>query len=56
MQCGAKCFIVEFESEGNKSSESVIARTPAAARKTLRRKYGKEMQVLTVKESRRVGN
>lgn len=53
MQCGAKCFIVEFEVDGNKLSESVTARTAAKVRKRIRKIHGKDTVILTVKEERR---
>lgn len=48
MQCGAKCFLVELELDGKIKTESVIARTPISARKTIRSTYGKEAEILTV--------
>lgn len=48
MQCGAECFVVEMEVKGEKLKKEVTARTPAAARKTIRTAYGEEAQILTV--------
>ncbi len=49
MQCGAKCFVAEFEIAGEKKVTSVIARTPAAVRKTIRNKYGKDTEIYSVR-------
>lgn len=51
MQCGAKCFIVELEIDGEVKKESVISRTPVSARKTIRRAYGKNANILTVSKN-----
>ncbi|WP_338473064.1 hypothetical protein R4Z10_10255 [Niallia sp. XMNu-256] len=52
MQCGAECFVVEIEVNGEKRTKQVKARTPAAARKTIRTKYGEEINILTVKREK----
>ena len=52
MQCGAECFLVEFEVNGEKQIKEVKARTPVAARKTIRTEYGAEIQILTVKRGK----
>lgn len=49
MQCGAKCFLVEIEIGGEKLVKSVTTRTPISARKVIRKKYGGEAQILSVK-------
>jgi hypothetical protein len=53
MRCGAKCFIVEIALNGKKQMKSVIARTPADARKTTRIEYGVEAQILSVIEEKK---
>ncbi|GGH86542.1 hypothetical protein JOD43_003560 [Pullulanibacillus pueri] len=53
MRCGAKCFLVETEVNGQKQISSVTARTPADVRKTIRLEYGTEANILTVKEERK---
>lgn len=53
MRCGAKCFLVEIEVEGKAHVESVNARTPAEARKTIRKEFGAETQILAVKEDKK---
>ena len=52
MQCGAECFLVEIEVNGEKEIKQVKARTPVAARKTIRAAYGAEIQILTVKRGK----
>ncbi len=52
MQCGAECFLVEIEVNGKKQTKQVKARTPVAARKTIRTEYGAEIQILTVKRGK----
>lgn len=53
MWCGAKCFIVEMEINGEKKRQPVNARTPAGARKVIRSKYGKETEIFSVREEKR---
>lgn len=50
MQCGAKSFLVEMKINEKKETTSVIARTQIAARKTIRSNYGKEAEIISVKE------
>jgi len=52
MKCGAKCFIVELEMDGKIKQEKVISRTPVSARKTIRNEYGKEINILTVRQEK----
>ncbi|MEH7236679.1 hypothetical protein [Bacillus sp. JJ1562] len=53
MRCGAKCFLVEIEADGKAQVESVNARTPAEARKNIRKKWGTETHILAVKEEKK---
>ncbi|WP_198420974.1 hypothetical protein [Bacillus timonensis] len=53
MRCGAKCFLVEIEIDAKTKVMPVNARTSAEARKTIRREYGTETQILAVKEEKR---
>lgn len=53
MMCGAKCFIVEMQKNDETKEKMVTARTPAAARKTIRSKYGKETKISSVREQKR---
>ncbi|PYF08318.1 hypothetical protein [Ureibacillus chungkukjangi] len=53
MRCGSKCFLVEYEVNGEKQTKSIIARSPVEARKTIRYKYGSEPQILSVREDKR---
>lgn len=50
MKCGARCFIVRIERHGKEEYHKVKARTPAGARKIIRREYGIETIVITVKQ------
>lgn len=52
MKCGAKCFVVAFEMDGNIKEKSVITRTPVSARKTIRNAYGKDANILTVRKEK----
>ena len=54
MRCGSKCFIVEMEVKGEMRRESVTARTPVDARKTIRVEYGAEAQILSVREEQKI--
>ena len=48
MKCGAKCFIVKLEMDGEIKQKRVISRTPVSARKIIRNEYGKKVDILTV--------
>lgn len=52
MKCGAKCFIVELEIAGEIAQKKVISRTPVSARRTIRNKYRKEVNILTVRKQK----
>lgn len=49
MKCGAKCFLVEVEENGDTKQISVNARTPVAARKVIRKQYGSNIEIVRVK-------
>jgi len=53
LRCGEKCFFVEAEIDGERIIKPVNARTPALARKTLRKAYGKGTPILAVKRKKR---
>jgi len=53
VRCGAKCFLVEFEVNGEIQSKPIVARTPVEARKTIRLTYGQGPRILTVKEEKK---
>ncbi|MCM3388832.1 hypothetical protein LG296_03355 [Ureibacillus chungkukjangi] len=53
MRCGSKCFLVEYEVNGEIQTSPIIAKTPVEARKTIRIKYGSEPLILSVKEEKR---
>jgi hypothetical protein len=52
LRCGAECFVIEIEVNGEKQTKQVKARTPAAARKTIRNEYREDIQILTVKRGK----
>lgn len=52
MMCGSKCFLVKTELNGTKQLKKVNARTPVAARKVIRSKYGADVEILSVKEEK----
>lgn len=53
MRCGAKCFLVELEVNGEKQVQPITARTPVDARKTIRIDYGTNAKILSVREKRK---
>jgi len=55
MVCGSKRYDAQVEVEGEVYAETVTARTPAEARKALRRKYGKSAHIITVRERKGPG-
>lgn len=50
LRCGAKCFQVEMELDGKREVKSVDARTPAKARKAIRKVYGEHTPVISVRQ------
>ena len=50
MQCGAKCFIVEVEVQGEKKSFPVKARSAVLARKAVRLQYEDAVKIVSVKK------
>lgn len=52
MMCGATCFLVTIEQEGTEKEKRVIARTPAKARRVIRKKIGPESKVISVRRQR----
>lgn len=53
MKCGAKRYQVEIEVGGEKQIKSVLARTPAEARKNIRKNYGIETHIISVREEKK---
>lgn len=53
MKCGAKRYVVECEQNNERQLYSVIARTPAEARKKFRYAYGNEASIISVSEVKR---
>lgn len=52
MRCGAKRFLVEIETNGEKQLKSVNARTPAEARKNIRLECGEKTHIVSVSEKK----
>ncbi|WP_085992087.1 hypothetical protein [Oceanobacillus senegalensis] len=50
MRCGAKCFHVQIETDGEDQMKFVYARTPAEARKNFRKEYGEDPHIVSVRE------
>lgn len=48
MQCGAVRYIATIEIDGEKFKKPIIARTPAAARKSARKTYGQNILIHSV--------
>lgn len=48
MQCGAKCFVVEVEHNGERKRIPVKAKSAVNARKTIRLKYEETVQIISV--------
>lgn len=55
MICGAQRYHVKTKENGEVQHEYVTARTPAEARKILRQKLGRDLEILSVREQRRRG-
>ncbi|MED4056068.1 hypothetical protein P4654_18310 [Niallia taxi] len=53
MKCGAKCFFVELEKNGEKLVVPITARTPVAARKTVRLEFGQAANIISVRTDKR---
>ncbi|HZW67014.1 MAG TPA: hypothetical protein VFF20_00160 [Pseudogracilibacillus sp.] len=50
MRCGTKRYLASIELDGKKQSKTIIARTPAEARKSVRKTYGKNTHIYAVTE------
>ena len=50
LRCGEKCFLVEIENDGKLLTQPINARTPAEARKTIRKVYGDKSPVISVRK------
>lgn len=55
MICGAQRYHVKIKKNREIYHEYVIARTPAEARKRLRQKLGRDLEILSVREQQRRG-
>lgn len=49
MMCGSKRFLVEMKLNGTKQITQIAERTPAGARKEIRREYGENVEILSVR-------
>ncbi|MHA6253272.1 hypothetical protein [Oceanobacillus sp. CAU 1775] len=54
MRCGEKCFLVEFEIDGEKHLKSINARTPAESRRFTRKEYGDEITILSARQKKAI--
>lgn len=52
MRCGTKRFTAEIELDGEKVTKPIIARTPAEARKNIRKTYGRDTYIYSVIEQK----
>ncbi|MFB9974181.1 hypothetical protein ACFFJF_09505 [Allobacillus sp. GCM10007489] len=48
MRCGEKCFVVEMETNGESQTKQLNARTPAEARKKIRKQTGEQTKIISV--------
>lgn len=53
LRCGTRRYIAEIEIDGQKETKPIIARTPAEARKNIRKTYGKDTAIYSVVEAKR---
>lgn len=53
MQCGAKCFIVEVQIDGETKTFPVTARSPIQARKAVRLQYEEAVKILSVRAEKK---
>lgn len=52
MRCGTKRFTAVIDLDGKKETKPIIARTPAEARKNIRKTYGKDTYIYSVIQQR----
>lgn len=52
MMCGAKCFIVQFEKDGERKEKRIYARTPAKARRVMRKNTDVPIEIISVRQQR----
>ncbi len=52
MKCGSKRFLVEIEINGESEIKQISERTPAGARKEIRKKCGENVEILSVREKK----
>lgn len=52
MRCGTKRYKVVIRLDGQKQTKPIIARTPAEARKSVRKTYGENVHIYSVTEDK----
>lgn len=52
MVCGSSCFIINFKKDGENRWERVKAKTPAKARKVLKKEMGPKITIISVRNER----
>jgi len=52
MKCGSKRFLVEIEINGESQIKLIPERTPAGARKEIRKQCGATVEILSVREQK----
>ncbi|HIW13261.1 MAG TPA: hypothetical protein H9891_08945 [Candidatus Salinicoccus stercoripullorum] len=50
LRCGTKCFIVTIEQNDGETVKEVPARSQADARKMVRKHFGKDMKIRSVRK------
>ncbi len=53
MQCGAKCFTVQVEINGEIKTFPVTARSPIQARKAVRLQYEEAVKIISVRAEKK---
>lgn len=49
MRCGAKRFLAEIKIDGEQFTKSIFARTPSEARKSIRKSYGANTVIISIR-------
>lgn len=52
MRCGTKRYTATIKIDGEKVTKPIIARTPAEARKSIRKTYGQDTYIYSVIEQK----
>ncbi len=53
MQCGAKCFVVEYEQNGEIKTMPIIARTPVQVRKVFKNEVQDDVKIVKITKKSR---